>query len=997
MKSLKARLLAIVAVALIPALAIQAYTEMDARQVRQQLMQDEALRLVRLVSSEQERIVEGAEQALDVMGGTPAIQDNLPSLCERALVNLVRASPRYANAVVVGLDGRVRCALDPAMIDVDLSDRPWFQDAIRMGGVAIGTYQVNRTSARQTLPIGKAFRDSSGALGGVVVLLLDLKWMGAQLNHIPLPPGGTVWIADRDGIVLAGTGGADRLVGTELPAERQSMLHGTEATVATITGPDGREYLAAFEPPDANQAGLGIELGLDPARSFAAVARDSVIGFWLIGASGVLALLLTAYLGNRLIGRPIGRLLDATAHWRSGALATRVQIANDGTELGRLGRALDEMVLALEERERALVTALESTTDYILVMGRDDRIIYINGNAKALLGDRVAVGRLLWDVLPTWRDAQIEAAYRTAKEDRQSARVETWRSSLGREWEISFYPSERGVTVYARNITEQQQIANALRESEARMLLAQEAAGFGVWDRNFATGEIVWSDHNWVLFGRPREATAPTFDALCQWVHSDDRDSFRAATVDALKKPNTRFSNEYRVIWPDGSEHVLQSKAMILRDAEDRPVRMVGLNMDVTTLRHNEAAMRRLSEDLELRVREEIAAREAAQARALQGERLQALGQLAGGIAHDFNNVLQAVAGAMNLIDRRAGNAEATRRLVRLVMEATDRGASITQRLLAFGRRGELKSEPVDIADLLRGLHEMLSHTLGTGVTVEVELADDLPPVNTDRRQLETALVNLATNARDAMSGAGRLTMAASIEEVTGARAVAPGRYVRLTIADTGSGMDPETLARAHEPFFTTKQHGAGTGLGLPMVQNFVEESGGAMDIQSRPGEGTSVTIWLPVADVPVEAHGRPVAVAHRAHRAHQAARVLLVDDETMIRDTIDELLRDAGYAVSTASSGAAALALLNGAVGIDLLVTDLSMPEMNGLEVIRAVRDRFPEIPVILLTGFATDEAALSLAQIGGIVALLRKPVRDVELLDRIAAMLAADRAPVA
>lgn len=994
MKSLKARLLAVVAVALIPALAIQAYTEMDARRVRQQLIQDEALRSVHLVSSEQDRIVEGAEQALDTLAGTPAVQDNMSSLCERTLSNLVSDSPRYANAVVVGLTGRIRCAPDPAMVGVDLSDRPWFQDAIRTGGLAIGTYQVNRTSRKRTLPIGKAFRDSSGSLGGVVGLSLDLAWLGGQLNRIPLPPGATARIADRDGIILARTSGADHFVGAEIPAERRSTLHGTEISVAMVTGLDGRDYLAAFEPPDANQAGWAIAVGLDPARSFVALTRDSQIGFWLIGVSGIIALLLTAYVGNRLIGRPIGQLQEAAANWRSGSLATRAHIADDGTEVGKLGRALNEMALALEERERALATALESTTDNILVMGKDDRISYVNGNAKALLGDRVAVGYLFWDVLPSWRDGEIEAAYRTAKANRQPTRVETWRSPLRRAWELSFYPSERGVTLYARNITEQQRVANALRESEARMLLAQEASGFGVWDRNFATGETIWSDHNWALLGRPPEIIVPSFDVFCSWLHPDDRRSFRAATDDALQRPDTRFSFEYRVIWPDGSEHVLQAKAMILRDADDRPVRIVGLNMDVTAVRRNEAAMRRLSEDLERRVRDEVAAREAAQARALQGERLQALGQLAGGIAHDFNNVLQAVAGAMNLIDRRAGNAEATRRLVRLVTEATDRGASITRRLLAFGRRSELKSEPVGVADLLRGLHEMLSHTLGTGVTVEVKLDDDLPPVNADRRQLETALVNLSTNARDAMSNVGRLTMSASVEKAATVANLAPGRYVRLTVGDNGSGMDPETLARAREPFFTTKQHGAGTGLGLPMVQRFAEDSGGGMDIQSRPGEGTSVSIWLPVADVPIKAPAPPAA---ETRRAPSSGRVLLVDDESMIRDTINELLREAGYRVSVASGGPPALALLDGGTEIDLVVTDLSMPEMNGLEVIRAVRARFQHIPVILLTGFATDETVLSLAQIGGVVALLRKPVRDVELLDRIAAMLAADCVPAA
>ena len=267
---------------------------------------------------------------------------------------------------------------------------------------------------------------------------------------------------------------------------------------------------------------------------------------------------------------------------------------------------------------------------------------------------------------------------------------------------------------------------------------------------------------------------------------------------------------------------------------------MVGLNIDITASRETEAALRRLTEELEARVRAEVAAREVVQKRAAHGERLQALGQLAGGIAHDFNNVLQAIAGAVGLIERNPADEAGVRRLARLAIEATGRGAGITGRLLAFGRRADLHAESLDAADLLAGVREVLTHTLGAGIEVEVRAAAGLPSLLADKGQLETVLINFAANARDAMPKGGLLVLAAAAEAVSPegpvhAAGLPPGRYLRLSVADTGAGMDAATLVRATEPFFTTKGVGIGTGLGLSMAKGFAEQSGGALNIESTP------------------------------------------------------------------------------------------------------------------------------------------------------------------
>jgi len=403
---------------------------------------------------------------------------------------------------------------------------------------------------------------------------------------------------------------------------------------------------------------------------------------------------------------------------------------------------------------------------------------------------------------------------------------------------------------------------------------------------------------------------------------------------------------------------------------------------------------RRTQTDLEEARRE----REAALERLALAQRMEALGRLAGGVAHDFNNVLQAVLGGAKVIQSRPGDANAVRRLAGMVAEAAERGASVTRRLLAFARRGELRTEPVEVGPLLAGLREVLAHTLGANIQVRVEADPALPVTLTDRGQLETVLVNLAVNARDAMAprGGGTLTLSAALEEVGAGTehplGLAPGPYLRLAVADTGSGMDAATLARAGEPFFTTKAKGEGTGLGLAMAKGFTEQSGGALGIESEPGCGTVVTLWLPHAEAEPPAKAGVIRAAPAPPRPHESGgRILVVDDEPQVRVLLAAALRERGHEVTEAHDGPAALAELDARGAFDMLVTDLAMPGMDGLELLREARKRQAGLPALLVTGYAGDaDAGEFAAAVGhGPLMLLRKPVSPEELTDRVAALL--------
>jgi signal transduction histidine kinase/CheY-like chemotaxis protein len=394
------------------------------------------------------------------------------------------------------------------------------------------------------------------------------------------------------------------------------------------------------------------------------------------------------------------------------------------------------------------------------------------------------------------------------------------------------------------------------------------------------------------------------------------------------------------------------------------------------------------------RLQAEIDARERTQAQMAHAQRMTALGQLAGGIAHDFNNILQAVAGSAAAIASHADDRGQIRALSARILEAAERGGAISRRLLAFALQDTLSAEPIDPASLLADTHELLRASFQSAILCRIDTPPGLPRLLADRAQLDTVLVNLTTNARDAMPLGGILTLRAAGEIVAEDSADPPlraGAYVRISIEDTGVGMDPATLTRATEPFFTTKPKGRGTGLGLSMAKGFAEQSGGAFAIASAPDRGTTVTLWLPQTNEAVAA-ASPAAPAPAAREPAARPHVLLVDDDELVRETMIESLADSGFHILGADSAPAALAHIDRGAAVDVLVSDFSMPGMNGVDLIRAAQARRPGLAAILLTGHVGDiNTAIPEGDASGRFILLRKPIRAAELAQSFALALAA------
>jgi len=383
----------------------------------------------------------------------------------------------------------------------------------------------------------------------------------------------------------------------------------------------------------------------------------------------------------------------------------------------------------------------------------------------------------------------------------------------------------------------------------------------------------------------------------------------------------------------------------------------------------------------------QIAERERAELALSQAQRLEAVGQLTSGVAHDFNNLLMVVLGNVRLLQRSSFDPIAARRL-RLIEQAGERGAHLTEQMLAFSRRQRLTPRPVDLNETVSGMHDLLQSTMGGSIHIELRLQENLWVAMIDPTQIELVILNLAINARDAMDVGGTLTVEtanATLGPPERPEEPGPGEYVMVAVRDNGAGMTPQVLAKVFEPFFTTKEVGKGSGLGLSQVFGLAKQSGGGIRIESAPGAGATVKVFLPRSRAAAASSDEPhpALPLSKVHRGE----VLVVDDDSAVREVTAGMLSDLGFGVVEVGSGGAALEVLDNNPNIDLVLVDIAMPGMNGLEVAREARARRPKLPVLFLTGFADTDRFPQL----GDDSVVRKPFRPHELATKVRTALSA------
>ncbi|MGZ8998702.1 MAG: response regulator, partial [Allosphingosinicella sp.] len=534
----------------------------------------------------------------------------------------------------------------------------------------------------------------------------------------------------------------------------------------------------------------------------------------------------------------------------------------------------------------------------------------------------------------------------------------------------------------------------SLRESEERFRLIADSAPALIWvtqldrKRNFVNRAYV--DFLGISYEQ-----AVDFD----WrsiIHPDDQDRILAESIAGemslkpfvLESRYRRGDDEWRWVksisqprWGAGGEHL----------------GFIGVAHDITEAKLAEQGLRDMNETLEGRVRErtreleqaleqlraEAAERERAEQALRQAQKMEAVGQLTGGIAHDFNNLLTPVIGGLEIISRNLEDPR-LKRIADTTLESSRRGAKLTTQLLTFSRLQRIQMAPVEVNRVITQLRDILHHTIGPDVTISTRLGKFSQLAQCDENQLENAILNLAINARDAMPEGGRLTISTELREIEGEGDVRDGAFVEITVQDSGDGMSPEVLARATEPFFSTKPLGKGTGLGLAQVYGIARQSGGTLRIESRSGEGTRVSILLPTAETGSAEAARLVEAV--AEPRSKAGKVFLVDDDPDVRAFLTDLLDELGHEVLAFAGGADALEALGQCVP-DLLLIDFAMPGMNGAQLAAEVKALHPNLPFAFITGFAESDQ-LETAMADG-APVLRKPFGMDEVVRTVASLV--------
>jgi PAS domain S-box-containing protein len=522
-------------------------------------------------------------------------------------------------------------------------------------------------------------------------------------------------------------------------------------------------------------------------------------------------------------------------------------------------------------------------------------------------------------------------------------------------------------------VVEQRQLQRERREVQARFQFAMEAARVGVWEIDYRTGAVAWSDRQARLHGLSPETFAGTLDAVGQCVHPDDRHTVQKA-IDPAVIGGTDANLEYRTLWPDGTEHWLALRGRALGDPTARPTRAVGVCLDVTE-------------------------RHALESQYRQAQKMEAIGQLAGGIAHDFNNLLTAIDGFAALAaDEIAPDHAAAADLVEIRL-AAERAGRLTQQLLAFSRRQVLAPRIVDLRRVLLGIEPLLRRLISASIDIIIRVAPDpFGLVKADPGQIEQVILNLAVNARDAMPHGGTLTLEIAEVELDGAYVrrhpvATPGRHVMLAVTDTGTGMDTDTLGRIFDPFFTTKEFGRGTGLGLATVYGIIQQSGGNIWVYSEPGKGSTFKVYLPCVDAAADDTVPPAPAAQ--HRGSET--ILLVEDDDAVRTLATRVLQSRGYRVLIAASPQAALDLVAGSPErIDLVLTDIVLPKMDGRTLFERIATLRPDIASLFMSGY-TPGVIVQQNVLDEGMAFIQKPMTPERLTQKVREVLdqAASRRP--
>jgi PAS domain S-box-containing protein len=1038
-------------------------------------------------------------------GGNPASE---------YLARFLKNSPEFANVGLIRPNGQVIASALPFNKSLNLSDRSYFQDAIKTRSFSVGQYQVGRISGKPVLNFGYPILDRQGKVSAVIFTALDLSLITkfeAEID-VQTPENSPYVKLDNNGAVLTSYPAA-QVFGRGHPLEKSLFERISREKRGTFvaTGVDGVERMYVFSPfrgPLSKEGGYAL-LGIPTKALFAETNRLLLKNLAVLSVVCLLFLAIMWFGGNILIVRTAGALVDATKRLAGDDLTARSGLESTQGELGQLARAFDEMAEELERKKdesqrrqdalRVSVAKAESEKakteaiiagigDGISIQDRDYRIIYQNQVHKDLIGDHV--GEFCYTAYEgrnqscehcplavSFRDGRIHTVERTAMVDGKTINVEVTASPL----KDSSGDIVAGIEV-VRDITERVRSSEVLQESEAkyRSLFEHMQEGCAYCKMIFENGDpvdfiylsvnaafetltglkdVVGKRVSEVIpgirasdpalfetYGRVARTGEPEkieifVEALQQWflisVYSPEQGYFVAVfdviTDQKRAEETARRETALRNILLDN----LPCIALVLKKrtreivacneiAKNYGAAVGKICYDVLavpgtpcpfclapevweTSETKQIEVEYMgkfwhgiwvpfSDDLYVHYIFEITDRrrsevekEKLQAQLLQATKMEAVGRLAGGVAHDFNNLLTVIIGNVSMAQAKLSTDDPVKGVLMEVNKAAERAAALTQQLLAFSRKQIIEPKILNLNDLIADLNAMLVRLIREDIKIQILPGKDLGVAKVDVGQFQQVLVNLVVNARDSMPSGGQIVIETSNEELDDGYCsmhpyVKPGRFVMIAVSDTGHGMSEEVKEHIFEPFFTTKAKGSGTGLGLSTTYGVVKQAGGSIEVYSEVGMGTTFKIYLPRAE----------GEASQLVRDDQPQKllggtetVLLVEDEEIVRDLCVSILDELGYRVLQASNGKEAIALSKGHGGqIDLLMTDVVMPGMNGRELATQLILDHPEARVLFTSGY-TENVIVHHGVLDDSVSFLGKPYSPSALAKKIREVL--------
>ena len=926
-----------------------------------------------------ERQLREAEATLARLAARPLVKAMDPRNCDPIVANYITLHPEFTTLGLRDLQGNIVCSyIQNPIRQLNTREFPWFEEGLRNGKFTAGNAFRGRQVGRWVAVLTHPVRDEAGAVVGLLALPVDLLKLGEQVLG-SVPANTTVTVTDRQRVILLRSADAAAFVGTAAPPQAYAATRDLQEGFVSTKGPDGVQRLYTFMTIPGIE--WRVVAGIAETEAYADYrdTRRRTLGI------GLGVLLLALWLAWRIGGatvRPIAGLAAVAERVATGDSAARASVTGPSEVravaevFNRMLDARDGSEAALRASEENLAITLQSIGDAVIATDSDGRITRMNPVAERLTGWTLAsaTGRPLAEVFRIFDSLTrlpAQDPVRRVLERGEVVSLSNHTALLARddvEYQIADSAAPirdrqgaiAGVVLVFADVTEQYRARQALHDSERRLraLIDTEPECVKVVDR---AGNLLEMNTAGLIMLEADSLQTVQRQALLDYIVPEARPAFIALHHRVMN--GEAGTLEFEVIGLKGTRRWLETHAAPMRDATGRIDTLLGITRDITERKRGEKE--RASLEAQLR----------------ESQKMEAIGTLAGGIAHDFNNIIGTILGNVELARDDAGAKPGLQQSLAEIRKAGMRARDLVQQILSFSRRQPTALKLIEPGTVAAEVVQLLRSTLPARVEVEAKVAPDTGNILADTTQIEQVLLNLCVNAEQAMAGRpGRIDIDVrtvvldAVASRTASDQLAPGSYVVISVSDTGDGMDPATRERIFEPFFTTKPVGEGTGLGLAVAHGIVRAHQGAIAVASEPGKGSRFDVYLPTAEGMIAAPApAPAAPVPRA-TAGQGRHVLYIDDDESLVLLVTRLLQRRGYRVSGHVDPAAALAeLKTDPAHFDLVVTDYNMPRISGLDVAREVREVRPDLPVVIASGFITDELQVQ-ASVAGVRSVIFK-----------------------